>query len=52
MTNQINKNFKQAYLTENKDVIARHIEDSPFIDFVNGDDIVRGIYAERYFPIS
>ena len=52
MTNQINKNFKQAYLTENKDVIAKHIEDSPFIDFVNGDNIVRGIYAERYFPIS
>ena len=41
MTDPIDKNFKQAYLRENKDVIARHIEDSPFIDFVNGDNIVR-----------
>ena len=52
MTDPIDKNFKQAYLRENKDVIARHIEDSPFISFLNSDKVIRGIYAERYFPIS
>ena len=33
-------------------VLARRFEESPFLDRYDGPDLVRGVYAGRFFPIS
>lgn len=33
-------------------VLARRFEESPFLDRYDGPNLVRGVYAGRFFPIS
>ena len=46
------KNLQEASdLTNTIDISARRFEESPFIERTNHPDMVRGVYAGRYFPI-
>ena len=38
-------------LTNTVAISARRFEESPFIDCIDSPDMVRGVYAGRYFPI-
>ena len=47
----VESNFIQPYLKNEKLVIARHNETSPFAEFYKDKSVTFGIYANRFFPI-